>query len=96
MRSSTRLQPCAGAGDAFLAALLLPLLGGEVSPAAALQAACRLGAYVAGAAGATPCLDMRKVAALRPNDSTVKRPALAVPDIAPRASSERTWRFWAA
>ena len=42
-----------GAGDAFLAALLAALLGGA-GPAAALDRANRLGAFVAGHRGATP------------------------------------------
>ncbi|MBI2515330.1 MAG: carbohydrate kinase [Opitutae bacterium] len=42
-----------GAGDAFLAALLASQLAGA-APERALARACRLGAFVAGCAGATP------------------------------------------
>ena len=42
-----------GAGDSFLAAFLVELLRGA-APDAALEAACRLGAFVAGRPGATP------------------------------------------
>ncbi len=52
-----------GAGDAFLASLLVQLLA-DASPAEALQAACRLGAFVAGAQGATPRHDLKLVEAL--------------------------------
>jgi fructokinase len=44
-----------GAGDAFMAGLVAGLTHG-VAPAAVLAAACRLGAYVASHAGATPLL----------------------------------------
>ena len=51
-----------GAGDAFLAGLLAAWLGGA-DDASALDAACRLGAYVAGRAGATPSYDPGEVGA---------------------------------
>ena len=38
------------------------------APLTTEQAACRLGAYVAGAAGATPRLDPIRIAALLPSD----------------------------
>jgi len=63
-------NPCAladtvGAGDAFLAALLMKRLQGAL-PDAALEAGCRLGAFVAGEIGATPAHDARVVASLSP------------------------------
>mgnify|MGYP003685086351 FL=1 len=45
-----------GAGDAFLAAFLLERLRGS-SGLAALEEACKLGAYVASMPGATPPID---------------------------------------
>ena len=53
-----------GAGDAFLAAFLVQRLAGA-PPDAQLEAGCRLGAFVAGAAGATPQHDAAQVAALQ-------------------------------
>ena len=50
---AVRVADTVGAGDAFLAALLAALLGGA-GPAAALDRANRLGAFVAGHRGATP------------------------------------------
>ena len=47
-----------GAGDAFLAGLLAETLGGA-DDAAALDRACRLGAFVASRVGATPAYDGR-------------------------------------
>jgi len=43
-----------GAGDAFLARLLLNLLAGEKPPAECLASACRQGEWVASQSGATP------------------------------------------
>jgi fructokinase len=43
-----------GAGDAFLAALLLHLLAGKLSDADSLALACRTGEWVASRRGATP------------------------------------------
>ncbi len=43
-----------GAGDAFLAALLVHLLGGQSSDAESLARACRTGEWVASQRGATP------------------------------------------
>jgi fructokinase len=51
---NVRVRDTVGAGDAFLAALLAGLLQGEVLPARALTAACRLGEFVATQDGATP------------------------------------------
>ena len=53
-----------GAGDSFLAALLDALLAGAV-PAAALERACRVGAFVATQQGATPAHDAALIDALR-------------------------------
>ena len=44
-----------GAGDAFMAGLITGLTHG-VAPRTVLESACRLGAYVASHAGATPLL----------------------------------------
>lgn len=46
-----------GAGDAFLAALLAGLLGGQLDDAGCLARACRLGEWVATQRGATPFYD---------------------------------------
>ena len=54
-----------GAGDAFLAALLSRRLLGA-SAAEALEAGCRLGAFVASRPGATPAHDAAAIAALAP------------------------------
>jgi fructokinase len=54
-----------GAGDAFLAALLAALLRGA-STSSALEAACRLGAFVVGQQGATPAQDPYELSTLRP------------------------------
>ena len=70
-----------GAGDAFLAGLLLALLGGDASPAAALQEACRVGAYVAGAPGATPRLEPREIAALLPREAAGDGCLVVPPDL---------------
>jgi fructokinase len=43
-----------GAGDAFLAALLVAVFDRGLSPATALKRACRLGEFVASRDGATP------------------------------------------
>lgn len=43
-----------GAGDSFLAALLIHLLGGKLSDAECLARACRTGEWVASQRGATP------------------------------------------
>ena len=51
----TVVKDTVGAGDAFMAGLVIGLTRG-VSPLAVLTAACRLGAYVASHAGATPLL----------------------------------------
>ena len=53
-----------GAGDSFLAALLDALLAGAV-PAAALERACRVGAFVATQQGATPAHDTALIEALQ-------------------------------
>lgn len=50
-----------GAGDAFLAALLAGVLN-EHSDAASLDAACRLGSYVATRSGATPFYEVSRFA----------------------------------
>jgi fructokinase len=52
-----------GSGDSFLATLLDALLSGE-SPAASLERACRVGAYVATQRGATPRHDRSAIDAL--------------------------------
>lgn len=52
----TDVRDTVGAGDAFLAALLVGLLAGE-DDEAVLDRACRTGAYVASKDGATPSLD---------------------------------------
>jgi len=54
-----------GAGDAFLAALLSSRLSGACA-AEALEAGCRLGAFVASRQGATPEHDAAAIAALEP------------------------------
>jgi len=54
-----------GSGDSFLAALLVHTLNGS-SVAQALEAGCRLGAYVAGMPGATPRHDADAIRALTP------------------------------
>ena len=54
-----------GAGDSFLAAFLVELLRGA-APDAALEAACRLGAFVAGRPGATPEHEVATIASLSP------------------------------
>ncbi|KAL1508550.1 hypothetical protein AB1Y20_004649 [Prymnesium parvum] len=62
-----------GAGDAFLAALLVSRLAGE-SPEECLAAGCRLGAFVAGSPGATPRHDAALIAAVTPReDQCVRR-----------------------
>jgi sugar/nucleoside kinase (ribokinase family) len=53
-----------GAGDAFLAAFLLERLNGAPA-AAALQEACRLGAYVVSLPGATPPIDEAELGRLQ-------------------------------
>lgn len=53
-----------GAGDSFLAALLDALLAGA-GPAAALERACRVGAFVATQQGATPAHDAALIEALQ-------------------------------
>lgn len=55
-----------GAGDAFLAALLASRLGADGDAAAALEAGCRLGAFVAGKPGATPMHQPEEIEQLRP------------------------------
>jgi len=51
---SVQVADTVGAGDAFLAALVLRLLRDPQSPAVALAHACRTGEWVAGCHGATP------------------------------------------
>lgn len=51
----TTVQDTVGAGDAFMAGLVVGLTHG-VAPQTVLENACRLGAYVASHAGATPLL----------------------------------------
>ncbi len=51
----TVVKDTVGAGDAFMAGLIVGLTHG-VAPRTVLEAACRLGAYVASHAGATPLL----------------------------------------
>lgn len=53
-----------GAGDSFLATLLDALLSGA-APAAALERACRVGAFVATQQGATPAHDAEAIEALQ-------------------------------
>ena len=52
-----------GAGDAFLAAFLVSRLDGA-PPGVCLEAGCRLGAFVAGAVGATPQHDAAAIAGI--------------------------------
>ena len=59
-----------GAGDAFLAALLASLLADGGTPAEALAAGCRCGAFVASRAGATPAHEPDALAALQPASGT--------------------------
>lgn len=61
----TEVADTVGAGDAFLAALLAGLLRGH-APATALDAANRLGAFVASRPGATPSYDPAAVLAAEP------------------------------
>lgn len=51
------VEDTVGAGDAFLAALVVHLLDGRLSDAAMLARACRLGEWVAAHRGATPDYD---------------------------------------
>ena len=52
---ATVVKDTVGAGDAFMAGLIVGLTRG-VAPKTVLESACRLGAYVASHAGATPLL----------------------------------------
>lgn len=58
------LADSVGAGDAFLAALLFCLLSPDGTPADALEAGCRCGAFVASRDGATPTHEPAEMAAL--------------------------------
>ncbi len=60
---ATVVRDTVGAGDAFMAGLVLGLTRG-VAPRTVLEAACRLGAYVASKAGATPLLPAEMIADL--------------------------------
>ena len=59
----TVVKDTVGAGDAFMAGLVVGLARG-VEPRVVLESACRLGAYVASHAGATPLLPPEMIADL--------------------------------
>ena len=60
----TEVEDTVGAGDAFMAGLVLGLTHGA-APRAVLESACRLGAYVASHAGATPLLPPEMIQEIR-------------------------------
>ena len=70
-----------GLGLGLGLALGLGLGLGLSLPAAALQEACRIGAYVAGAAGATPRLEPSEIAALLPRDAAADGCLVVPPDL---------------